>query len=722
MSEEQYIIQANNLRCDYSIDDAVVKGVVIDKLLIPRVGVTSIIGPSGSGKSTLLSLLSASRRPTFVEENSKLNFVVSSTFQKLDLLKDNFSAKGRMGFVFQEPYLIKQISVRSNAQIASKFIGNSRRLLSIGDLSSEFGVSSMMSQRADTLSGGQAQRVSVIRALSINPDILVCDEPTSSLDENMGHDLMRHIYHWAHENQSCVLLVTHNYSHAAEFGDYLIKVDEGKLSTEKDGRPHDLRGYTNDEKLSLIRQNTDILEKTVVKDSSKFGNQDQISSNDPEMELKSFSWIGFLLKIVFESFFMGKVGSGSFSRFWIYLKMFFKPFANFSLLGILVLAFVVFSALFKVDRLAKIYFDKELSKPELSHFTIEQSARVLSLKETGNLKKYLKQVAGNSSDVVFTRRNEYSIPVVASKNGSCPVTHPKETKSVATSSLLIYESNEPLYENFLDKVIESNGSVSPILATRNSFLKKEEPAFLCVAIDRENFVSFPVEWIDVTVPGGGNISFNMSLSEVAFREASMDIGNQFNKDNFSKAAVYFDSISKDKILCSFKNTGQCGSNAIFESYYSLDTDVFQKISNFVQLSYLAKSAVAILILSFVIVLLISLILSMSAEVKSQERSLAILRSFGVPAGYLSLYFQLRALLQTIYALFVALLVFYMFNFIVVNYFDLSNLGLNISIILMLNDLILPVAGVIGLAQLSTASVVIFWSWKNKFVAEKLQGL
>ena len=70
----------------------------------------------------------------------------------------------------------------------------------------------------------------------------------------MGLDLMSHIYKWAHENQKCVLLVTHNMAHAAEFSDYLIRTENGKLRIGEDGHPIDLRGQTTEDKLKFIKK------------------------------------------------------------------------------------------------------------------------------------------------------------------------------------------------------------------------------------------------------------------------------------------------------------------------------------------------------------------------------------------------------------------------------------------------------------------------------------
>ena len=190
----------------------------------------------------------------YISENGiETSQIEETDGETLDLLRDNFLARGRIGFVFQEPHLIKRISARSNAETAGRFLGGANYNENINKLSSEFLLEEVIDQRADTLSGGQAQRVAVIRALSINPDVLVCDEPTSSLDEKMGLDLMSHIYKWAHENQKCVLLVTHNMAHAAEFSDYLIRTENGKLIIGEDGHPIDLRGQTPRINLSLLK-------------------------------------------------------------------------------------------------------------------------------------------------------------------------------------------------------------------------------------------------------------------------------------------------------------------------------------------------------------------------------------------------------------------------------------------------------------------------------------
>ena len=117
------IITARKLGCDYSDEnDATRRGIFIDKLDIPAVGITTIIGPSGSGKSTLLTLLSGIREPNKVSEDSVLQLHFDDKKDTLDLLKSNLLAAGKIGFVFQDANLIKEVSGYSNATIVKSLI------------------------------------------------------------------------------------------------------------------------------------------------------------------------------------------------------------------------------------------------------------------------------------------------------------------------------------------------------------------------------------------------------------------------------------------------------------------------------------------------------------------------------------------------------------------------------------------------------------------------
>ena len=115
-------LKASDLVCNYSDNPTEIKGVVVDHVVIPRTGVTVIVGPSGCGKSTLLSLLSGIRKPTNISRNTELTFKDREGLNELNLLKNNRAAEGLLGYVFQEPHLIKDISAKSNAEIAQKLL------------------------------------------------------------------------------------------------------------------------------------------------------------------------------------------------------------------------------------------------------------------------------------------------------------------------------------------------------------------------------------------------------------------------------------------------------------------------------------------------------------------------------------------------------------------------------------------------------------------------
>ena len=91
------------------------------------------------------------------------------------------------------------------------------------------GTESLIGKKAAELSGGQAQRIAIMRALSMNPRAILCDEPTSSLDERTATDVMEALRGWAHETGRPVLWVTHNLKHAARFADHFIFVADGRV-------------------------------------------------------------------------------------------------------------------------------------------------------------------------------------------------------------------------------------------------------------------------------------------------------------------------------------------------------------------------------------------------------------------------------------------------------------------------------------------------------------
>ena len=134
-----------------------------------------ILGPSGSGKSTLLNVISGLDTVTSGEITFK-----GETLTNLDEEEMTAFRRKHLGFIFQQYNLLQNLNVYENIQIGSD-IGTAP--LDIAELLEKVGLEKARNKYPSQLSGGEQQRVSIVRSLAKNPDIIFCDEPTGSLDE-----------------------------------------------------------------------------------------------------------------------------------------------------------------------------------------------------------------------------------------------------------------------------------------------------------------------------------------------------------------------------------------------------------------------------------------------------------------------------------------------------------------------------------------------------------
>ena len=191
-----------------------------------------IIGKSGAGKSTLLSLISG------------LDLCTDGTilYGENDLSainRDEYRAKN-IGVIFQGYNLLKNCSAVENI-VLSMNISNCRdeRPRSSADKKShaytlleKLGVDRETADRKILkLSGGEQQRVGIARALSHNPDIVIADEPTGNLDGETAKSIMDILIRLAHEENKCVIVVTHS-KEAAAYADKIMKIETGKLEVQ----------------------------------------------------------------------------------------------------------------------------------------------------------------------------------------------------------------------------------------------------------------------------------------------------------------------------------------------------------------------------------------------------------------------------------------------------------------------------------------------------------
>ena len=192
-----------------------------------RLGKTyAIMGPSGSGKSTLLNLISLIDKPTsgtIKFDNQEINF---SQNEKNDLFRSK-----RIGIVYQENNLLSDFTALENVYFASLSLNNDKKLaLSKAEkLLKKIGLSNRLNHFPSQLSGGEAQRVAIARAIINNPQIILADEPTGSLDMNTAKDIFKLLNNQKRSDR-IIIFATHNRFFAKK-ADYLLEMRDGSIKS-----------------------------------------------------------------------------------------------------------------------------------------------------------------------------------------------------------------------------------------------------------------------------------------------------------------------------------------------------------------------------------------------------------------------------------------------------------------------------------------------------------
>ncbi len=186
----------------------------------------SIIGPSGSGKSTLLNLLSLIDRPSsgsVMIDNHNINF---NDLQSNDLLR----AK-KIGIIYQQDNLLSDFTALENIYMASLAGGNNKELSlsKAKSLLRKVGLTSRINHFPSQLSGGEKQRISIARALINNPQIILADEPTGSLDLNTAKGIFDLLKNQINSNR-LIIFATHNRFFANK-SDCLLEIVNGNIKT-----------------------------------------------------------------------------------------------------------------------------------------------------------------------------------------------------------------------------------------------------------------------------------------------------------------------------------------------------------------------------------------------------------------------------------------------------------------------------------------------------------
>lgn len=183
----------------------------------------SIMGPSGSGKSTLLNIIGAMDKPDLgkvIVNNEEIN---RFNEEELTLFR-----KKHIGFVFQFFNLFNNLTVYENVQIPL-LISGLKEQNRIDEILTSLHISDKKFSYASQLSGGEQQRVAIARALIKNPDIILADEPTGSLDSEAGENILSILKDINKTRKVTILLVTHDIN-VASSADRIIKIKDGRIT------------------------------------------------------------------------------------------------------------------------------------------------------------------------------------------------------------------------------------------------------------------------------------------------------------------------------------------------------------------------------------------------------------------------------------------------------------------------------------------------------------
>ena len=186
----------------------------------------SIMGPSGSGKSTLLNLLSLIDRPTSGSITIENNYIDFTDSKKNDLLR----AK-KIGIIYQQNNLLSDFTAIENIYLASLAAGNSKEtsIVKSKTLLRKVGLTSRSNHYPSQLSGGEKQRVSIARALINDPQIILADEPTGSLDLETAKSVFEILKKQINPSR-LIIFATHN-RFFADKSDCLLEIVNGNIKT-----------------------------------------------------------------------------------------------------------------------------------------------------------------------------------------------------------------------------------------------------------------------------------------------------------------------------------------------------------------------------------------------------------------------------------------------------------------------------------------------------------
>ncbi|CAN2042787.1 putative ABC transport system permease protein [Candidatus Magnetomoraceae bacterium gMMP-15] len=471
---EDILYNLSDIRKTYKTSEEGQPALDIDKLDIPKNKVVVILGESGSGKTTLLNLLGMLDIPD--SKNNKKSLILFNNLNKsFDLVKDkskfNKLRKETFGFIFQEGYLLKNLSSKLNIKIPLFINRLDTSKTPIDDFLKNVALDPVKfsNRLPGELSGGQAQRMAIIRSIIYNPRVILADEPSSRLDRDNGLQVMKLLVDWCHSGDNRTLIwVTHNLEQAAKFGDHIIILQDGKVLKSQKNWHHDEQTLLQLSRGEDIQVPQDIVSTDSNHEQSSFWkNIPFLDAASPLLNLFKFIFL-FALSDIFPQVHK-KVIKGLLSKSLNYVIWGIKSFLGVYKtqgLNILSLFMILLLALFfsNVSFWLKNYFVYSSSDPRINNITVKGKKRgdaVLSQKDMEKLST-LTWVSASDSDKKIISWSE-EIKNKGLKPGQKAIIGAFGSRDRPMDFSFNKESNEGGWDNLVTLSLVATNAKDPIL-------------------------------------------------------------------------------------------------------------------------------------------------------------------------------------------------------------------------------------------------------------------
>jgi molybdate transport system ATP-binding protein len=208
-------------------------GFRVEPTFVTEAPVTALFGPSGSGKTSILSMIAGLRRPDagLIRVGERPLF---DSRAGVNLPPE----KRRVGYVFQDHLLFPHLDVRGNLLYGWRRRGRDARAVDFDKVVRMLELSDLLGRLPHALSGGQRQRVALGRGLLCGPDLLLLDEPLSSLDEGLKQRVLDYIRRVLEEWRVPTLYVTHNPAEVGKIAGWVVRIEQGRVTAT--GAPEDV--------------------------------------------------------------------------------------------------------------------------------------------------------------------------------------------------------------------------------------------------------------------------------------------------------------------------------------------------------------------------------------------------------------------------------------------------------------------------------------------------